>query len=91
MKSNCLKYLVKLLSQKTTASLLETESMILETYIFSSVANTNKDHQIMMVDPILMIVQNLRLFLTAVIPTAVSPTSDKFGPYWTILNHIEPY
>ena len=35
---------------------------------------TNKDHQRMMVDPMYMIVQNLRLFLTTVTPTAVAPT-----------------
>ena len=34
----------------------------------------NKDHQIMMVDPMFMIVQNFRSFLTAVTPTAVAPT-----------------
>ena len=33
----------------------------------------NKDHQRMMVDPMFMIVQNLRSFLTAVTPTAVAP------------------
>ena len=31
----------------------------------------NKDHQRMMVDPMFMIVQSLRSFLTAVTPTAV--------------------
>ena len=35
----------------------------------------NKDHQRMMVDPMFMIVQNLRSFLTAVTPTAVKPTA----------------
>ena len=35
----------------------------------------NKDHQGMMVDPMFMIVKNLRLFLTAVTPTAVTPTA----------------
>ena len=44
----------------------------------------------MMVDPMFMIIQILRLFLTAVTPTAVTPIADHFGPYWTILNHIEP-
>ena len=44
----------------------------------------------MMVDPMFMIVQNLGLFLTAVTPTAVAPTADQFGPYWTILNQLEP-
>ena len=34
---------------------------------------SNKDHQIMMVDPMFMIVQSLRSFLTAVTPTAVAP------------------
>ena len=53
--------------------------------------NRNKDHQRMMVDQMFMIVQNLRLFLTDVTPTAVAPTADQFGPYWTILNHDEPY
>ena len=33
----------------------------------------NKDHQRMMVDPMFMIVQSLRLFLTAVTTTAVAP------------------
>ena len=51
----------------------------------------NKDHQRMMVDPMFMIVKNVRLFLTAVTPTAVAPTADQFGPYWTILNHIKPF
>ena len=35
----------------------------------------NKDHQRMMVDPMFMIVKNLRLFLTAVTLTAVTPTA----------------
>ena len=35
----------------------------------------NKDHQRMMVDPMLMIVLDLRLFLTAVSPTAVALTT----------------
>ena len=35
----------------------------------------NKDHQRMMVEPMFMIVKNLRLFLTAVTPTAVTPTA----------------
>ena len=35
----------------------------------------NKDHQRMMVDPMLMVVVDLRLFLTAVTPTAVAPTA----------------
>ena len=34
----------------------------------------NSDHQRMMVDPMFMIVQNVRSFLTAVTPTAVTPT-----------------
>ena len=33
----------------------------------------NKDHQRMMVDPMFMIVQSFRSFLTAVTPTAVTP------------------
>ena len=33
------------------------------------------DYQAMMVDPIFMIVQNVRSFLTAVTPTAVTPTA----------------
>ena len=41
----------------------------------------NKDHQRMMVDPMSMIVWNLRLFQTAVTPTAVTPTEVIF------LNH----
>ena len=32
-----------------------------------------KDHQRMMVDPMFMIIQSLRSFLTAVTPTAVAP------------------
>ena len=32
----------------------------------------------MMVDPMFMIVKNFRLFLTAVIPTAVTPTAVIF-------------
>ena len=35
--------------------------------------HNNKDHQRMMVDPMFMIVQSLRSFLTAVTPTAVAP------------------
>ena len=35
----------------------------------------NKDHQRMMEFPIFMIVQNLRLFLTAFTPTAVAPAA----------------
>ena len=35
----------------------------------------NKDHQRMMVDPMFMIVQSLRSFLTAVTTTAVIPTA----------------
>ena len=35
----------------------------------------NKDHQRMMVDPMSMVVKKLRLFLTAVTPTAVAPTA----------------
>ena len=33
----------------------------------------NKDQQRMMVDPMIIIVQGLRSFLTAVTPTAVTP------------------
>ena len=36
---------------------------------------SNKDHQKMMVDPMFMIVQSLRPFLTAVSPTDVIPTA----------------
>ena len=54
--------------------------------------NTNKDHQRMMVDPMFMIVKNLRLFLTAVTPTAVTPTAvilwNNFRWIWTILDHF---
>ena len=42
------------------------------TNIFAQI-NSNKDHQRMMVDPMFMIVQSLRSFLTAVTPTAVAP------------------
>ena len=45
---------------------------------------SNKDHQRIMLDPMIMIVQNLGLFLTAVTPTTVAPTANHFGPYWTI-------
>ena len=45
----------------------------------------------MMVDLMFIMVQNLRLFLTAVTPTAVALSVDPFGPYWTLLNYIEPY
>ena len=38
----------------------------------------NKDHQRMMVDPIFMIVQSLRSFLTAVKTTAVAPIAVIF-------------
>ena len=38
----------------------------------------NKDHQRMMVDPMLMIVQSLRSFLTAVTTTAVIPIAVIF-------------
>ena len=49
-----------------------------------------------MVDLRFMIVQNLRMYLTAVTLTAVTltavvPTADQFEPYWTILNDIEQY
>ena len=37
--------------------------------------NLNKDHQRMMVDPMLSIVLDLRSFLTAVTTTAVAPTA----------------
>ena len=35
----------------------------------------NKDHQRMLLDPMFMIVQNVRSFLTAVTPTAGTPTA----------------
>ena len=38
------------------------------------VKDNNKDPQQMMVDAMFLIVQNLRLFITAVTPTAVAPT-----------------
>ena len=40
-----------------------------------SFPNDNKGHQRMMVDPMFMIVQNVRSFLTPVTPTAVTPTA----------------
>ena len=40
--------------------------------------NQNKDHQRMMVDPMLLIVQNLWSFLTAVTTTAVAPITVIF-------------
>ena len=56
----------------------------------------------MMVDPKFMIVYNLRLFLTDVIPAAVAPTAVilrynfvYIGPIWnflcTILNLLGPF
>ena len=45
------------------------------TVITAATATTNKDHQRMMVDPMLMIVLDLRSFLTAVTTTAVAPTA----------------
>ena len=39
---------------------------------------TNKDHQRMMVDPMFMIFQSLRSFLTAVTTTAVAPIAVIF-------------
>ena len=48
---------------------------------------SNKDHQRMMVDPIFMIVQSLRSFLTAVITTAVAPIAVIFSvSIWIYLN-----
>ena len=41
-------------------------------------AYTNKDHQRMMVDPMLLIVQSLWSFLTAVTTTAVAPIAVIF-------------
>ena len=41
--------------------------------VIISQSESNKDHQRMMVDPMFMIVQSLRSFLTAVTPTAVAP------------------
>ena len=41
-------------------------------------AQLNKDHQRMMVDPMFMIVQSLRSFLTAVKTTAVAPIAVIF-------------
>ena len=40
--------------------------------------NNNKDHERMMVDPMFIIIQNLRLFLTAVTPTAAALTAVIF-------------
>ena len=62
----------------------------------------NKDHQIMMVDPFFMIVYNLRLFLTTVTPTTITPTAviiwnnsywilTLLEPYWKLLDHLEPF
>ena len=39
-----------------------------------SFLNRNKYHERMMVDPMFMIVQNVRAFLTADTPTTVTPT-----------------
>ena len=47
--------------------------------------SVNKDHQRMMVDPMFMIVQSLRSFLTAVTPTVVAPIAvilPKFDLIW---------
>ena len=48
----------------------------------------------MMVDPMFKIVENLMLFLTAVAPTAVTPTrlfskKKKIRSIWTIMEHFE--
>ena len=47
-----------------------------------------------MVDPMFKIVENLMLFLTAVAPTAVTPTKvillkKKLKSIWTIMEHFE--
>ena len=42
-------------------------------YQFGNRLHLNKDHQRMMVDPMFMIVQSFRSFLTAVTTTAVAP------------------
>ena len=44
----------------------------------------NKDHQRMMVDPMFMIVQSLRSFLTVVTTTAVAPRT------WPIVSGLRP-
>ena len=55
---------------------------------------TNKDPHRIVIDPMLMIIYNLRLFLTAVTLTAVAPTAvwefkkNKFGPYYNNLDHF---
>ena len=38
-------------------------------------ANINNDHQRMVVDPMIMIVQSFRSFLSALTPTALIPTA----------------
>ena len=44
----------------------------------------NKDHQRMMVDPMFMILQSLRSFLTAVTPTAVAPIAVILPKFYLI-------
>ena len=44
-----------------------------QSYVAKDQLSGNKDHQRMMVDPMFMIVQSLRSFLTAVTPTVVAP------------------
>ena len=46
--------------------------------------NRNKDHQRMMVDPMFMIVQSLRSFLTAVTTTAVAPIAVILPKFYLI-------
>ena len=48
---------------------------VLQHAALSQLFPLNKDHQRMMVYPMLMIVQSLRSFLTAVTTTAVTPTA----------------
>jgi hypothetical protein len=45
---------------------------------YPSSTHSNKDHQRMMVDPMFMIVQSLRSFLTAVTTNAVAPIAVIF-------------
>ena len=58
------------LLEKGIFSCKEISQMSLE---YCQCQTPNKDHQRMMVDPMFMIIQSLRLFLTAVTPTAVAP------------------
>ena len=61
------------MSSRTAIAFSTTKSRIRATLNLSTREDSsNKDHQRMMVDPMIMIVLSLRSFLTAVTPTAVT-------------------